>query len=125
MGFFASYSHLALEVEDGKPVRGAEALALVRDAFDAGCAAFLDAGFRFGDPLLYLHPPGHPHRGPRGWVAGCEACAPLVQGRVVLLHRAEDGRVVETWGTDDLVRRRTQSVTAAHDVYRSLRPGAQ
>ena len=104
-------------------MRGGEARALVRHAFDAGCAAFLDAGFRFGDPLAYLHPPGHPHRAPRGWVAGCEACAPPVQGRVVLLHGAGDGGggVVETWGTNDPVGGRTPSGSVAH-VYRCLSP---
>ena len=110
--------------QDGKPVRGGEARVLVRHAFDAGCAAFLGAGFRFGDPLAYLHPPGHPHRAPRGWVAGCEACAPPVQGRVVLLHGAEDGggSVVETWGTNDPVGGCAPSGSAAH-VYRCLRGG--
>ena len=64
---------------------------MVRDAFDAGCAAFSCGGFRFGDPSEFLHPAGHPH-----WhqpdFRSCPHCTPAVQGRVVLLHTKRDGR---------------------------------
>ncbi len=69
------------------------------DAFDAGCHSFLSAGFKFGDPLAYLHPPGHPHTLRPNFV-DCEGCTPPVHGSVVLLYTDEGGATVERRGAD-------------------------
>ena len=50
----------------------------VHDAFAAGCEAYRAAGFGFGDPLEWLHPPDHPHR-LRPDFHHCTSCSPPVQ----------------------------------------------
>ena len=54
-------------------------------AFWAGCKAFTEAGFGFGDPSEYLHRVGHPHR-TRPEFNTCQGCTPPVQGMPVLLR---------------------------------------
>ena len=68
------------------------------DAFDAGCRSFLSAGFRFGDPLPYLHPPGHPHER-RPDMMDCPGCTPPVHGSVVLMYQL-GGECIQRRGTD-------------------------
>ena len=68
------------------------------DAFNAGCYAFLTAGFRFGDPADYLHEPSHPHfLSPD--LKGCAGCTPPVHGSVVLMYMdSHTGEIVEHVG---------------------------
>ena len=78
--------------------RGAEAeLQLVRAAFAAGCASFKQAGYHFGDPESYFHPPGHEHW-MRPQFATCKQCAPPVHGEVVLLTLKRAGGLEEVYG---------------------------
>ena len=81
----AAYVRLAPTLDELPPpqqhggVAGAEGA--IREAFNAGCASFEAAGYRFGDPQEYLHPPGHPHWA-RPDFANCRSCTPPVQGKV-------------------------------------------
>ena len=58
-------------------------------AFAAGCASFSRDGYRFGDPMEFLHPAGHDHW-QRPDFRGCPHCSPPVQGKVVLLYAKAD-----------------------------------
>lgn len=69
---------------------GAEGATSVATAFDAGRAAFLRAGYREGNPDLYLHPPGHVHLSVnkiRDWRL-CPGCNPPVHGEPRLVSKA-------------------------------------
>ena len=69
---------------------GAEGATSVATAFDAGRAAFLRAGYREGNPDLYLHPPGHVHLSVnkiRDW-RSCPGCNPPVHGEPRLVSKA-------------------------------------
>jgi len=61
----------------------------IADAFIAGCQSFMDAGFTFGDPEDFLHPPAHPHC-VRPDYKGCPGCIPPVHGECVLLTSSEE-----------------------------------
>lgn len=66
-------------------------------AFVAGCRAFETAGYNWGDPADYLHPPDHPHKStlPADYHS-CEGCCPPVQGIALLLRfDLSRGEVVE------------------------------
>ena len=63
----------------------------VEHAYSAGLSSFVDAGYLYGDPAAYLHPPNHPHA--RKPVFGtCLGCSPPVHGRPVLLW-SENGEL--------------------------------
>ena len=70
---------------------GAEGATSVATAFDAGRAAFLRAGYREGNPDLYLHPPGHGHlslgKNLYPWKS-CPGCNPPVHGEPRLVSKA-------------------------------------
>ena len=68
--------------------QGGEGRVSVRDAFDAGRAAFLRAGFCEGDPLSYLHKPDHPHRAAGCYFKTCYGCRPPVHGTPRLVSKA-------------------------------------
>jgi hypothetical protein len=59
-------------------------------------------GFVCGDPERSLHGPGHPHRAPGGFRAGCPGCAPQAKGvfRLVLGGAPGDG----LWCCDEHAR---------------------
>ena len=70
-------------------------------AFEEGCYAFLSAGFRFGDPKEFLHPPTHPHTFRADLSGECYGCMPPVHGSVVLLYTdPHTGKPVERRGQD-------------------------
>ena len=72
-------------------------------AFEAGCYAFGAAGFRFGDPADYLHPPGHPHSFRPCLKGSCDGCTPPVHGSIVLIYfDPERGELVERRGAEIL-----------------------
>ena len=94
---------------------GGTALRVVQEAFDAGCAEFLDAGFSFGDPFDYLHEPGHPHL-KKPEFRTCQSCTPPVHGQVMMLHSGDDGAAVETLGSATCV-----AVPPGTERWRSLK----
>ena len=91
----ASWARLA--GDDGDGANGLE-LQCTLAAFDAGCHAFLSAGFKFGDPAAYLHPPSHPHNRRPNFL-NCEGCTPPVHGSVVLMY-TNGGKCIERRGSD-------------------------
>ena len=73
-------------------------------AFEAGCYAFLSAGFRFGDPADWLHPPGHAHSFRPCLTGKCDGCTPPVHGSILLLTVDPcTGEIVERRGDEHAI----------------------
>ena len=68
-------------------------------AFEAGCYAFTSAGFRFGDPADWLHPPGHAHSFRPDLTGACHGCTPPVHGSILMLTvDPKSGEIIERRG---------------------------
>ena len=91
LGALCAFCPLGARRED------AAAASRFQTAFWAGCQAFTEAGFKFGNPEDYLHRDNHPHVGPHGRPEfnTCPGCTPPVQGMPVLL-RMVGGEVVRS-----------------------------
>ena len=96
-GFFDSIARYNRRSGASKPAElGPTA---VDAAFVQGCRAFADAGFSFGDPKAWLHPPGHPHH-QRPDLRGCCNCVPPVHGEVSLLRPRLPSELIEGSNAD-------------------------